>query len=186
MFKILLKTYIRIGNVCYKDTYGLTTLENRHITLKGSEIIFDFIGKRSIKNKVIIFDSEIARDLLLLKNNCKGPSDKIFKTIEGLSVTSIMMNDFLAGIVGPEFSCKDFRTYAANILFIKKLGTFKNGSNYGSNIRETFKEVSEKLGHSAAISKGSYVVPYIIDKYKENPNYFNSSKDPTTILISLL
>ena len=196
MFRLLEKTHIRIGNECYvteeRPTYGLTTLEKKHLTINGSDITLDFIGKKNIRNKVNIHSSSLSRDLLKIK---EIQGSRLFKTIDGQVIKSSDMNSFLCESIGSqEFSCKDFRTYASNILFIKYLSNFKNkelnpentSKEIEQNIKTVFKDVSALLNHSEAISKTSYVLPDILDKYRENPSYFQKNIRPDELLIKLL
>jgi len=199
MFRLLSKTHIRIGNDCYvyensdkTSTYGLTTLENRHVTINGSEITLDFIGKKNIRNKVVINSVSLAKDITQLKTSSNLKKDRLFKTTDGSIIKSSDMNSFLCeSINSQEFSCKDFRTYASNILFIKNLSNFNNKDDLTAkeieqNIKAVFKDVSTDLNHSEAISKGSYVIPHILDRYKENPSFFKKNLKPVDILIKLL
>ena len=198
MFRLLQKTHIRIGNECYADktrengpTYGLTTLEKRHVLINGSEITLDFIGKKNVRNTITINSASLSRDLLILKDSCKN-TDRIFKTTDNIIVGSNDMNNFLNEAIGStEFSCKDFRTYASNISFIKKLCLFKNTKDMSQktieqNIKSIFKDVSKELNHSEAISKGSYIIPHILERYKEDPLYFKKSDSVDNLLIKLL
>jgi len=116
---------------------------------------------------------------------------RLFKTIDNQVIKSSDMNSFLCESIGSqEFSCKDFRTYASNILFIKNLKDLNNkdlsSKEIEENIKSIFKDVSEDLNHSAAISKGSYVIPHILDRYRENPLFFKKGAKPVDLLIKLL
>jgi DNA topoisomerase I len=57
-------TFIRVGNEEYAQSnasYGLTTLRNRHVSIKGDEISLRFRGKRGIKHTIDVHDRELAR-----------------------------------------------------------------------------------------------------------------------------
>jgi DNA topoisomerase I len=64
LFKILQKTYIRVGNEIYaKDnkTYGLTTLLKKHITISSSTIRIKFVGKKGKVHDITFKDATIAK-----------------------------------------------------------------------------------------------------------------------------
>lgn len=176
MFRILQKTHIRIGNECYakdNNTYGLCTLESKHLKIKGSTIHLNFIGKKSVEQSVSFRDPYC---LVYLK-----PFTKNKKKLFEISATTL--NDYLQNIMGGNFTCKDFRTYASNILFLTILCKFeipKNQTESKNNLKITYEQVAEKLGHTKAISKKSYVMGLIPDQYMLNPNQF-SHKNPKII-----
>jgi DNA topoisomerase-1 len=171
LFYILNKTWFRIGNDTY-NTYGLTTLEKKHITFQLKDtIIFDFIGKKKMRNYKKIRDSVI---YILLKNMCsnKKQNEAIFK------VTSNEMNDYLQKNMSPEFTCKDFRTYYGNILFIKCLCS-------GLSTRESYNKVAEALCHTKYISKKSYIMSSKIEELYKQKRYLFEGTSPEKILVSI-
>jgi len=175
LFYILSKTYFRIGNESY-NTYGLTTLEKKHIILSNTDILFDFIGKKSVRNYKKIKDPVIYRLLFdLLKNKSKTNTSNVF------SVSSLDMNNYLSEKMSPEFTCKDFRTYYSNVLFIKYLCT-------GHTIKEAYEKVSKELCHTKLVSKKSYVMSSHIEKlYNEKRYLFNNEtlKNPKKIIVMI-
>ena len=120
-------------------------------------------------------DEFIAKSLEKLK---RVSGSRIFKTISGSIATPIRSNDmngYLKNVMGPAFTCKDFRTYASNILFIDKLSKKKvpeTKKELVLNLKNVYDEVASDLGHTSAISKKSYVLPIIEKIYKEKPNSF--------------
>jgi len=121
IIRILSKTHSRIGNDVYAEdnkTFGLTTLLKRHINISGDTITLSYIGKKSIKQKLIFTDaksSKILKDLI----NLRG--DRLFKTNDGQIIRSQDINDYIKNIMGDDFSAKDFRSYNSNDLFLKTL-----------------------------------------------------------------
>ena len=179
MFLILKKTHIRVGNECYakdNNTYGLTTLKGKHLRIKGKCIIFNFVGKKGVKQNISFSDSNC---LIYFKNMGKITSEtELFPLI-----TPIILKNYLADIMGSEFTCKDFRTYASNILFLKILCKYPIANTKKEkkhNLKETYDKVADKLGHTRAISKKSYVMGIIPEQYELNPSQF-SNKNPTEL-----
>ena len=61
---LLETTLIRVGNDDYarhNDSYGLTTLKNRHVAIDGAQLRFEFKGKSGKKWSVAIRDRRVAR-----------------------------------------------------------------------------------------------------------------------------
>src|SRR5438094_6265669 len=55
LVRLLERTFIRIGNEEYareNKSFGLTTLKNRHVTLKGAQVLFQFRGKSGRQHEV--------------------------------------------------------------------------------------------------------------------------------------
>ena len=182
LFKILQKTYIRVGNDCYakeNKTYGLTTLEKRHFIMKSdTEIEIKFSGKRSVVQKITIRDPYLIRGIKKLALAKKSSNDRLFDPI-----TAIDMNNYLKQFGNQGFTVKDFRTYYSNILFIEKLQS--SSSNGTAIVNKTYDFVAEKLGHSKGISKKAYIYPGIAEKFLEDPGYFKS-RVPSRILKNLI
>ena len=179
IFRILTKTHSRIGNDCYSKenhTYGLTTLLKKHLSISGDTITLAFVGKKNVKQQLVFTDKLSAHVLRELR---KIPGDRLFKTLDGTPIRSVDMNDYLKSIIGEDFTCKDFRTYASNELFLQKLYTkeIPTSMTQAKKILNTcYDEVAQELGHTRAISRASYVMPCISQSYLEDPAKFIRAK----------
>ncbi len=179
IFRILNKTHSRIGNDHFAEennTYGLTTLLKKHLSINGDVISLSFVGKKSIKQQFIFTDKICSIALKELKNI---PGDRLFKTKNQDPITSNDINTYLKHIMGDDFTAKDFRTYAANDLFLKFIlqRDIPNGiTQTKRTINECYDEVAEELHHSRSICRSSYVMPIISEKYMENPYDFVSKR----------
>jgi DNA topoisomerase-1 len=175
IFRILSKTHSRIGNDHFAEennTYGLTTLLKKHLSISGDTICLSFVGKKSIKQQFIFTDKICSAALKELK---KIPGDRLFKTKDQDPVVSNDINCYLKNIMGDDFTAKDFRTYAANDLFLKFIlqkDIPQNITQIKKTINECYDEVADELGHTRAVCRTSYVMPIIPEKYTENPNDF--------------
>jgi len=112
--QLLERTFIRIGNEEYareNKSFGLTTMKNRHVTVKGARLRFRFRGKSGRQHEVDVTDRRIAK----IVAKCQDlPGQDLFGYIsdkgEVRDVTSQDVNDYLREITGEDFSAKDFRT----------------------------------------------------------------------------
>jgi len=175
IFRILNKTHSRIGNDHFAEennTYGLTTLLKKHLHLNGDSVGLSFIGKKSIKQQFLFTDKICSAALKELKNI---PGDRLFKTKNQDPITSNDINTYLKNIMGDDFTAKDFRTYAANELFLKfilekDIPTCITQTK--KTINQCYDEVSDELHHTRSVCRSSYVMPIISEKYMESPDNF--------------
>lgn len=180
-------TCIRIGNKKYFDkneSYGLTTLKKEHIKLsKKGFISFKFKGKHEILQN-IKFKSDKITQFLKYQRTCPGEWIMNYKnsSSEYFQVSAQDLNTYMQETTkSEEFSCKDFRTYGANVMFIECLNKLhKTDTPFQKKINIALEETAEKLGNNKATSKKAYVMERIIDAFKENPSDFINS--PETII----
>jgi DNA topoisomerase-1 len=92
------------------DTVGASTLRVEHVKLGSNTIIFDFLGKDSVRweKKLVLrpFELKVLRNLQEFTSE-KSPETEIFH-----HVSSSMVNQFLSSIV-PGLTAKVFRTHHA-------------------------------------------------------------------------
>ena len=117
---LLGRTFIRIGNEEYareNQSFGLTTMRDRHVDVKGATLRFTFRGKSGVKHEIDVNDRRLANILRKLQDL---PGQDIFQyedeSGEVRNVTSQDVNDYLREITGEEFTAKDFRTWAGTVL----------------------------------------------------------------------
>ena len=178
------QTYIRVGNNGYEKlygSYGLTTLKDKHVTIKKGEILFSFTGKKGIEHSISIKNKRLARII----RQCQDiPGQELFQyyTDDGQkrTVDSGMVNNYIKEVTQAEFTAKDFRTWAGSLQALEcfhSLAEPLNTSDIRKNIITVLDAVSIKLGNSRSICKKYYVHPGLIQLYEENKlkNYLSSS-----------
>ena len=172
-------THFRIGNEQYTDSYGLTTLLDKHIKIFPTKVEFEFIGKKGVINRAKIYDKNIINNLLKIKNEIKPKKNERFFQYKHNNEKKIIyardINDFLKSYSKINLTAKDFRTWSANNLFIEyiiELETPKNITNIKKNISETVKYVASQLNNTPTICKKDYCCKYIIDNYINDPENF--------------
>ncbi len=170
--KLLETTLIRVGNDEYardNESFGLTTMRDRHAEVKGSRIRFDFRGKSGIEREIDIRDARLAK----VVRECQDlPGQELFEYVDEQGqvrdVGSSDVNDYLHEIAGDGFSAKDFRTWAGTALAAQALQEFEDfDSEAGAkrNITRAIERVAERLGNTKAVCRKCYVHPAIIDAY---------------------
>lgn len=174
MVRLMEHTNIRVGNAGYEKlygSYGLTTLKDGHVSIKGSTLAFSFKGKKGIYHNITIRNRRLAR----IVQACKDISGKeLFQYYdeEGnrRSVDSGMVNSYIKEITTEDFTAKDFRTWAGTLAMLQVLKTMGLGGSETEsrkNIVAALDEVSKKLGNSRAICKKYYVHPGLVRLYEE-------------------
>ena len=184
MLFIMKHIHIRVGKECYvkmNKSYGLASLRKKHMTLKDGKIIFKFKGK---SNKHLTYKFRSERVFNMLKKLKTFPSERLFQYKEDDNykrLTYSDLNEYLKNNMGEDFTCKDFRTYAANVAFIKHILQFqtipKTKKETKDNIKEAIEYTSDLLKNTPSIAKKSYISHTIIQKYEKNPRFFKNNED---------
>lgn len=170
--QLLERTFIRVGNEEYaKDnkSYGLTTMRNQHVDVKGSTMRFRFRGKSGIKHEVDMTDRRIAKIVSRVQDL---PGQELFQYVdddgEVHNLTSQDVNDYLREITGHEFTAKDFRTWLGTVLAAMALNgvePFETKKQAKSNIKTAIGAVAKMLGNTPAICRKCYVHPAVFESY---------------------
>ena len=119
--RLLEATLIRVGNEEYardNGSFGLTTLRDRHASIKGSTVKFRFRGKSGKVHEIGVQDRRLSRIVKQLPGAARARSCSSTSTARASrrAVTSSDVNDYLREITGQEFTAKDFRTWAGTVL----------------------------------------------------------------------
>ena len=165
LFNLLIDLHIRVGNEIYASTnktYGLTTLRQRHLIKSGNVYTIHFTGKSKIKHSITIPE----RYNIYLDYFKHDNSDRLLFTYDnGKRIDSEDLNEYLKKYMGNEYTCKDFRTYSANILFIHAF--LKRAKHIKTNVKrfilECIDSTAQQLGHSRNISRKSYISNTLLD-----------------------
>lgn len=165
--------YFRIGNDAYADangSFGLTTLERRHVRRHGEALAFQFVGKSGIEHHILIDDEPVIEALQVMRQRRGG--DRLLAYHQGpdwLDLASGTVNAYLSELFGGDFTAKDFRTWHATVIFAAALATAPAASTATARakaVRTAVGEVAGYLGNTPTVAKGSYIDPRLIDLYE--------------------
>ncbi|MGZ3872491.1 MAG: DNA topoisomerase IB [Mucilaginibacter sp.] len=167
-------TSIRVGNESYKKLYGsfgLTTLMDKHVKIEGSDINFEFKGKKGVFHKIALHSRKLAR---LVKQCREIPGKELFQYYKAdgtrCTVGSGDVNSYLKDITGEDFTAKDFRTWAGSVSALyafKQAGEFETITECRKKIVDVLDEVALNLGNTRTVCKKYYVHPSVIKSYEE-------------------
>ena len=168
--ELLERTCIRIGNERYaeeNDSFGLTTMRNRHVKVSGARIEFQFRGKSGKFHRIALDDPELARMIRRIRDL---PGQELFQYLdeagEVQSIGSSDVNEYLKEISGyDEISTKDFRTWNGSVYVASLLrGRVRRDERVGiTHVAAAVRAASQQLGNTPAICRKSYVHPRVLD-----------------------
>jgi DNA topoisomerase-1 len=169
---LLEATSIRVGNAEYarsNQSYGLTTLRNKHVEISPAGVRFRFRGKSGQDQEVELNDRRLAR---IIQQCHDLPGQDLFEYVgpdgEVMRINSSDVNQYLKEITGAEFTAKEFRTWAGTVLMARALanaGKFESEAQGRRKVVTSVKAVAEKLGNKPATCRKYYVHPSVIEMY---------------------
>ncbi len=170
--RLLERTLIRAGNDEYarhNQSYGLTTLLDRHTTVSTTVARFRCRGKSGNLHEVTPADRRLAR----VVRQCRDlPGSLWFQYVDDqgrvCDIDSADVNRYLRDATGEDVSAKDFRTWAATVLTaqaLDALAQFESPAHASRNTRTAIDAVARLLGNTRTVCRNSYVHPEILNAY---------------------
>jgi DNA topoisomerase-1 len=160
-------TSMRVGNERYaeeNDSFGLTTLRNRHVKVSKQRIEFQFRGKSGKFHRIGVEDPRLAR----IVARCRDlPGQDLFQYLDEAGEVQVIgssdVNEYLKEAAGiDEVTTKDFRTWNGTVLAARFLAA-RDGPVGATHVVAAVRHASEHLGNTPAICRKSYVHPRVMD-----------------------
>jgi DNA topoisomerase-1 len=174
MTRLMNAAYFRVGEERYAKknrTYGIATLRRKHLTIEGDTLIFEYTGKWGQQQRKVVTDARLRR---VVEECVELPGYEIFKYLdesgEVRDVKARDLNAYIKGVMGEEFTPKDFRTWAGTLIAaveLAELGATEDLKQAEKNVLEAVDDVAKRLGNTRDIARASYISPRIIDHYIE-------------------
>ena len=171
---LLDKTCIRVGNDEYaksNQSYGLTTLKDRHADIHGDSLRLHFRGKSKQDHDITLRDRRLAK---IVKECQDLPGQELFQykaeNGEYAKVDSAEVNDYLREITHEDFTAKDFRTWHGTGHMAQQLaalGPAQSDTEAKHNILQAVKETAKHLGNRPAACRKYYIHPVVFESYVE-------------------
>jgi DNA topoisomerase-1 len=170
--RLLEKTLIRVGNDEYarsNRSYGLTTMRDGHVEVRGARLRFSFRGKSGVEHEIDLNDRRLAR----IVRQCRDlPGYELFQYIDEndqrQTVGSDEVNAYLKDITGQDLTSKDFRTWAGTVLaaqLLREFEAFTSDAEAKRNILAAVEMVARRLGNTKAVCRKCYIHPAVFDAY---------------------
>jgi DNA topoisomerase-1 len=165
-------TLIRVGNEEYarvNRSFGLTTLQTRHVRVDGTRIRFHFRGKSGVEHTVGIADRRLSR---IVRQCQELPGHELFQYVDATgerrAIGSEDVNAYLREISGQDVTAKDFRTWGGTLLAAQGLleaGGSDDPCEAARHVVTAIKRVAAQLGNTPAVCRACYVHPSVIEAY---------------------
>jgi DNA topoisomerase-1 len=167
--------YFRAGGEQYADennSFGISTLLCEHVSLQRQAVEFDYPAKSGVRRTLTIEDPEVVRSVRALMRRpdrterllaCRNSS-------EWKDVRAEDLNARFKELVGDEYTVKDLRTWHGTVLAAAAFVDADPPVNKTVIKRvesAVMKEVSEELGNTPAVARGSYVDPRVVEGYEK-------------------
>jgi DNA topoisomerase-1 len=192
LVKLLESTLVRIGNEEYarsNGSFGLTTLRDRHVNVRGGRLTFEFRGKSGIAHSVSVSDPLLAR---IVQRCADIPGQELFQWIDAHGarrrIDSADVNEYLREASGGPFTAKDYRTWFATVEALQALRKRPVG-NKGEVKRElvaTVASVAKRLGNTPTICRKCYIHPEVLAAYGDGRLARLNGAKPAVALRGLL
>jgi DNA topoisomerase I len=172
--RVLSTCFMRPGSDEYARRhrhYGLTTLRHEHVKVKGDLVTFDYPGKSGQPQRRGIRDRSVARIIRAMR---KLPGKELFKFLaEDGAVVDVKrehLNDYIKSVMGPDFTAKDFRTWAGTLICACELARHAKAEVPGRTDRKRMvaaavKATAAALGNTPVVCRSSYIVPAVIEGF---------------------
>ena len=169
-------TLVRVGNAQYRrdnGSFGLTTLDHRHVRFVAQGLRLRFPGKSGRLQELEIDDARLAKRLRAIH---QLPGQALFQYRDEAArlvpVDSGQVNDYLRERMGEAFTAKDFRTWGATLAAIEILAATPlpdpaTASSLAEVERRTIAQVAALLGNTDAVCRKSYVDPCVFAGWRD-------------------
>lgn len=171
--RLICRAYFRAGSERYaveNKTFGITTLRKSHVEIRGNNLVFSYIGKKSIDQRQFVADTplvEIIEKLLAL------PGERLFQFRDEAGdlkpVTAQSVNRYLEDVAGCKLTSKDLRTFGGTVraaTILADIGPAHSKSETKKNLTLTCKLVSLDLGNTPTIARKAYIHPAVLEEYE--------------------
>lgn len=164
--------WFRVGSDRYAKnsrTYGVTTLNKSHVSVRGTRVAFKFRAKHKVLVRTTLVDSELATAIGDLLGQPGGT--RLFRygvPGERYSLTGAVLNDYISTYMGEEFTAKDFRTWGGTLTAAIAFGEHSLKETQVESkkvVAAVMRAVGERLGNTPEVARASYVSPAVVEQY---------------------
>ncbi|MFT4254985.1 MAG: DNA topoisomerase IB [Caulobacter sp.] len=171
--RLLELTLIRVGNDEYaraNKSFGLTTMQKRHLKLAGGGAVFEFKGKSGKVHRTGFRDRRLAR-IVGACQELRG--QRLFQYLDTdgqrRAIESHDVNDYIRAVAGEDFSAKDFRTWYGSLAALEALSlqpapATKTEAKKALNL--CIKAVAGLLGNTPAVCRAAYIHPRVLQAFE--------------------
>jgi DNA topoisomerase IB len=169
--------FFRIGSESYAEdngSFGLATLLREDVTVsRDGTVAFDYVAKGGIRREIALSEPGLHRLIAtLMRRKDDNPELLAYKDDNGWhDVKSSDINQYVAEIMGGDFTAKDFRTWHATVLCAVALSVSTDAPTTEASrkraVARAVKETADYLGNTPAVCRNSYIDPRVVDNYND-------------------
>lgn len=168
-------TAMRVGNTEYvreNGSFGITTLRDRHVKIRGGNVRFRFRGKGGKLLETGIEDRRIAR----IVQRCEEiPGQELFQYEdddgEYRTIESNDVNQYLQQITQLPLTAKDFRTWKASAMvaeaIYRRLDDCPSKTEAKRIVSQAIRDTASALGNTVTTCRKYYVHPSVPNLFLE-------------------
>jgi DNA topoisomerase-1 len=169
--RLIGEAFFRVGSERYaveNRTFGITTLRKRHAKVVGDRVVFDYVGKESVRQRQTVCDPQL---VAFVRELLATPGPRLFRYQDGgawVDLTARDVNEYLQDVVGVPYSAKDFRTWGGTLrlaTILADLGPGASERESRKNVVTAIRLVAAELGNTPTVCRQAYVHPMVIARY---------------------
>ena len=165
----------RIGTDEYLEengSYGLTTLEVRHVQCAPGVLSFAYSAKSGVAQEITVEDADVCRVIGAVTRRRQGSARLLCAKEHGRwrPVTPEELNERIRELTGMDATAKDFRTWHATVLAAEVLASVDrapSATRRKRQVKAMYDEVAAMLGNTTAVARASYVDPRVVDLFED-------------------
>jgi DNA topoisomerase-1 len=145
------------------QTFGVTTLLNKHILFEDDKMFLDFVGKEQVKHKIKVLEPMMV-EVGMKYYRQDAPEEK------WLDIEYNTLFKYIRRSVGKAFVPKDFRTFCANTVawrtiqrYLDNPKTYDKKTPANKEVKNIVWVVSKRLGNTPGVAKKNYIDHRMLD-----------------------
>ena len=170
----MMRGFFRIGSEEYaatNKTFGIATLQKKHLRIMGNNLVFTYVGKKSIDQRTVVADTPLVE---VMEEILKLPGQRLFQFVDDEGkvrpVTAAEVNGYIKQNLGARYTSKDIAPGAGRCAWPPSWPTWgppKSESEARKNLVLACKLVSSELGNTPSVCRSAYVHPAVMLRYAE-------------------
>ena len=180
---------LRPGSEVYatkNGSFGLATLQRRHVRVAGARIVLDFRGKHGRRQRHELENGPLAE---ILSEMLRVPGRDVFKYLDPsgapIHLRRRHLNAYIKSAMGEEFSARDFRTWAGTLLCAGALARAVPPPTAAATrraIAAAVRETATWLGNTPAVCRSSYIHPGVMRAFERGVRVSRSRTRPESLV----
>ena len=170
--RLIGEAFFRVGNERYAQenrTFGIATLRKRHVKRLGDRVVFEYVGKESIRQRQTVCDPTL---VALVDALLATPGSRLFRYQDPsgcwCDLSARDVNEYLHDVLEVPYTAKDFRTWGGTLrlaTILADLGPADTEREAKRNVNLALRLVAADLGNTPTVCRQSYVHPMVMARY---------------------